>query len=153
MGVFPHRTQEGFASCRRGSLATENRFEGNHFAVQDGGLVFVLGNRGTTKVDTSENPARPGIGQHFGSHLPVCTGRRITTDRPSRGRGVRSQLELARKQVLHPLVIGDDQDQVNCLSAELQTPAAASNRDRGGSAPAPVRSASRHAFAMLTAEA
>ena len=56
MGVSPHRAQERFAACWRRSPAPENRFEGNHFAVEDSGLVLILRDRGTTEIDTAKIP-------------------------------------------------------------------------------------------------
>ena len=93
---------------------------------------------------------RARVRQHLSFHLPIRASAGVTTHR-SRGYAARAPSSFRAQQILHSLVIHDQHDQVDRLSADLRAPAAAGNNEERRCAPAcPVRQV--HAAAMLRAK-
>src|SRR5215813_15217669 len=99
-------------------------------------VIFVLLYDCAAKVNSGKYTTRPGVSEHFRIHLPISGSLCMTAYWASRSRCIRSNLELALKQVIHAFLIHDHHYEVSGLSAELQTPAAASDADRRRCAPA-----------------
>src|SRR5271167_2853930 len=64
---------------------------------------------------------------------------------------ISAQLELARKELIHAVLVHDQHDQVNGLSTDLEAPTSTDDFERRGSAPAVSRAARGRAFAVLGA--
>jgi len=85
-GVLGQSLQEFMAPLGSSNVAIKDIFERFHLAVEDSGLVLILGDSCSVKINTSEDPAGPRIGQYLGLHLPVCIGPGVPPNRPG-GRG------------------------------------------------------------------
>src|SRR5882724_4482536 len=73
----------------------------------------------------------------------------MTTHRTGSSGTFSADLKLAGKQVLQSGVIHDQHDQVNPFHADLQTPAAATYRNKSGSAPASAGTARGYPASVL----
>ena len=92
------------------------------------------------------------VGQNLGFQFPIGIGRSMASDRSCRRRCIRSELELARQQLLHALVILDNHDQIYAFDADLQSPAAAGDSKERWCAPSSRSATCRYASAILGAK-
>src|SRR5580698_6027260 len=134
--ISPDRSQERFSCPNRGNFSAQDVGERYEAAVKNSSLVLVLCDGRTVEVNSREDATCPRIGEHFCPHLQVSVSGSVTSDRPCGRRSIRAKFEPARQQMLHPIFIRHNHHQVDCLAAELQSPASTRDGDRSRSAPA-----------------
>jgi len=76
----------------------------------------------------------------------------VTSNGAGGGAGIGSELELARKQVIHATLVHDQHDDISCLATDLQAETAAADGEESGRAPAGWSAATGDASAVTAAE-
>src|SRR5579863_10746734 len=108
----------------------EQSVEGDHALIELARTVFVLFDHGPVQADAGKYAASARVGEHLRPHLPIRVAFRMPAHRPRGYRGVGTELKLAREQVLHPVVVHDEHDEIDCLAADLKTDAAARDDEK-----------------------
>src|SRR5580698_3936791 len=103
--ISPDCSQERLTSLSRGDSSAQDVGEGYVAPIKNSSLVPVLRNDRAVQVDSRKDATRSRIGQHLCPHLPVSVGSSITSDRSCGSRSIRTYLEVARYQMLHPIFI------------------------------------------------
>src|SRR6185437_14158363 len=125
LGPFRQRAQEGISCLRRFHPASQGRLKRHQLAVEVLRTVLVFVDDRSIQRQTGENAAGARVGKYLGAHLPVRIGGGVSSNRPGGHTGIRSQLELGRKQIIHAFAVHDEHDQINGLAADLQSETAA----------------------------
>src|SRR5258708_40301365 len=89
-GIFSDCFEKRLTSTWSVDFSFQDVLERNEFSVKKSGFIFILRDRCTVEVDTSENSASPRIGQHFRFHLPVSVSPRLPAHTPSGGSCIRA---------------------------------------------------------------
>src|SRR6185369_17953129 len=129
-------------------IAIQDSAERHHASVEGTGIVFALGDHCPIERDAGKHTTSAGVGKDFGAHLPVGRPFRMTSDRTSRYRTIGTELELARQQMLHAVVVHDDHHKVNGFPADLQAEATALHGEECRSAPTLFGVAAGNALAI-----
>src|SRR6185369_17142557 len=136
----------------RRKLAGQQRLERDHAPIERARIVLILPDDGAVQSDSRKHASRPGIRQYLRTHFPVCSTLGMSSDGTGRNRCIRTQLELACKQVTHTVLVHDDHDVVHCLSANLQAEATTFHIEERWSTPALISFAAGHAFSIGAAD-
>ena len=137
-------------TCRRLGFAGKYGSELHVRAVNGVSRVVILLDDCTLERQAGEYAFGPRISQDLGVQLPVGSRGRVTSNWAGCNRSFPREFELARKKMLQAAVVHDQHDQVNAFDTDLQTPTAATNRDKRGSTPPGWRAAGGDASAVLT---
>src|SRR5690349_18684827 len=110
---------------RRTNLTVQDLRERDHLGIQILGSLIVLFQLGTINIDAGKQSLRTRVREDFGIQLPVCVGRGLTSNRTGSCAGINSDFELAVEELLRPLIIHDQHQQIRRLSTDLCSPASA----------------------------
>ena len=121
----PNCTQEGF--CRRsGRDLAQQYVSGRNIAPVDRlHRIVVAAYRSAVQREAGEDAPGSRIGENFRFHFPIGIGGGVSSHRPGCYGSICSNLEFARKQLLHAFFVLDDHDQIDALESDLQAPATA----------------------------
>src|ERR1022692_5238071 len=108
LGPLRQRGQKSIRRGRRIHLARQCRFERHHMSVKLSRSVLVLLYDRAVQTHAGKNTAGAGIGENLGPHLPVGIAFGMSSHGARRHRGIRTQRELARQQMLHAIVVHED---------------------------------------------
>src|SRR6201996_2213127 len=126
--------------------------EGVLSAVELRGIVRVLADGCSGKIDTGKESLGARPRKQFGFQRDVSRGLGIAPDGASRGRSISPNLELAMKQGLKTLVIYSDKHHICGLAAELQAKRSTAQANENRSAPTMCSAAGHDTLAIFPAD-
>src|SRR5271166_3726811 len=100
--------------------------------------ISVLLNDGSINRQTSEHSTGTRVGQDLSPHFPVGLAFSMAAHRASGHGGISAQLELAREQLLHAVLVHDQHHQINTASPPICRPQLPPTTLKGAGALHPV---------------
>ena len=104
------------------------------------------------EIDAGEQALRARVREDFGLELRVGHRTRVTPDRSSRNRRLATERHFVLEQMLHAVVVHDEQHQVDGFAADLEPDAPLREHHERRSGPAGAVTAAHHALAIFAAE-